>query len=1534
MKKALSKILILSMLTAFIPNGLNAKAELNLNITEVSETTAAAEFGAEMRLKNITKADVSGLTSFETACGENVVKIKKHKKHPSYASENGRIRVDIDDSFFCGNTDGTQFVLTVYYADELNINSADKSALNLTDSAAANLKGFFNIKYDGFKGETSTETVYLGMSGKLKSKRFVLSDANFANGINGYDLEIGFPNYEAARGASAALISGIKIEKYVAENPVMVDITSDEAGNVFNPQTGVLFRHEYKNYSATEQKVTVSYTAKNKLGNIEWQGSENYTFAPNEVKKIDVKPQIKTFGLYYYTVNISGLGVDFEKTVPFSYINTNPDGIINEKMGYCTHLNTGYTDEELDQVLELVKKSNANLVRNDFTWSYTENPKKSYHYGYYDPVIRKLQEQNMRALLVAAYGNTLYTNTERSLPQNDDAIKGYADWVSSIIDYYDMDLNDFMFELWNEPNLIGFADTANSADGGAAVYANFAAGAAKILKEKYPDIQLGALALAGVTMPNSSHHTQDFLEKAADAGVFDNVDALTMHPYATNGSAERSGMLEKLREDIQLLSDKGYPNVKLWNSEVGWSTALQTYKMFTERQQSAYHQRYFVLMDAIEANEYYWIYDFIDDGNLKTEYEDNFGIIENVHYPKSGVALQASESYVALTNMNNILAGCDKPVKVQTSVDNVYAYTHRDNKRNRDVLTFWRENENTNAVLSINLGVNSATFVDSYGNETVLESDDGVYELVPDFELSYLIGNFNNVSIRESAMEVSEIDLDVLSDGVAEVKINGITDASKAVVKESGFVVLQNGSIKNGSANLKFVLPELTESKTSFNILLKDGNKTKSIIRIYLNKRETLGANFFDDFSNYGYSLDTNENNRKDRWWIESQGNEDVDDYICVKSITDSKGKTMEDALAILPTNDATTLKARCIRGGRGWNGNVGAGESMTVEFDIYAEDDTVFTLGAVSSDKGDVEEFIQAYLFHIDTRDTSKVYCHADQSTNRNPTKEFSGVTFKRGEVNNVKVKYIFNTDVSDNTKDTIQLEITNSAGTTTGTVTVNYRYTAYNNPDTAPKPVVGIKGVSFFKWDTTSNVYIDNVRVSSDVMSKETYSYFEDDFSTLLNGSNDSGNNRVDTWRIEGGSSSSLNGWNTDLSSEYVGLGDKGTMTSALKLANPTDAIIRGGRGWNGSVGAGETLTVEFDIYAEQKTKFAIGAVSEQNGYQAEENTQAYFFYLKPKSGLEFLSNKSNFYYHTDQSTTENPTQTYPNIKFMCGEVNHIRIDYTLNDDVSTNNGDTMTLTVTNSEHTGSASATVYPKYRYTAYTQQNPPKTLTGICGISFFKWDDDSTMYLDNIKVYKDNAVYPGATIETSDNEIKINFSKKMSSFGLKKDGNERITVKCGDNAVSVAGSLDETGKIYTLTANNGFKGGSEYTVTVPTSVTDNAALPLEKSVTAKFIPTAAESSISLEQNGVEITADKIVSGKDVAVKATASGDIIGRNVLICIAGYDEDNHLVDAKFKRVKATKKTMEFVTSISEASSYKVFLWNAAEMQPVCNNL
>lgn len=1514
MKKTFSTILIISMLAAFIPNNICAGAELTSQITEASENTALAVFGEEILVQNINKVVPCGLFSYETAEGRSVVQIKKHSKHPRDASENGRIYIDISDGFFCGNTDGTEFVLTVDYVDDL--------------------KGFFNIKYDGLDGEHSTETVYLGTGGGLKSKRFVLSDANFANGINGFDIEIGFPGYEVARSEALAQIAGITLEKYAAENPVMVDIHTDEAGNVFNPQTGVLMHNTFKNYSGSERRVTVAYTAKNKLGNIEWQGSESLTLAPHEEKTIDSKPQISTFGLYYYSVEILGLGVDFVKETPFSYINTAQDGSINEKMGYCTHLCAGFTDEEINDILELVKKSNSNLIRNDFTWAYTENVAKGvYNFSYYDTLLKTLQNKNMRALLIAGFGNTLYTESIGHIPTDETAINAYVNWVSKAIDEYGMDLDDFMFEIWNEPNLSTFAS-----NGIPEIYANFAASSASKLKTKYPDIKIGALALTGLTMPEETHHTKEFFQQAADKGVFDNAYAFTVHPYASMTSAERSGMISAIKDDIKILSDAGYPDVKLWNSEVGWSTARKV-NMFTERQQSAYHQRYFVLMDELEANEYYWIYDLIDDGNLKTEYEDRFGILENAHYPESGVPLLASEAFAALTNMNNILAGCEKPLKVETGINDIYAYMHKDNKRNRSVLTIWRDGDNVNETIRVNLGVNRVTFVDSYGNETELESDSGIYDVIPDFELSYLIGDFENVSIGASSLKVSELNLDVLSEGTAEVKITGIENASKAVIKENAFVQQENSTVNGGQINLKLQIPELTESKTGFNILLKDGSSVRSVIRLYLDKRETLGANFNDNFENYFYDLDINTNNRKDSWWIESANNEDISDYVRVSSVTDGTGTTMDKALTLLPT-ESSGLTGKHIRGGRGLSGTVGAGETLTVEFDIYAADDTAFTLGVVPSDRAYVEDGVQSYLFHIDTRNTDTVYYHSDQGTLMNPLKTFSGITFNRNEINHVKVDYIFNTDVSDGTKDTIKLTVKNSAGESSATAVVGYRYTAFSQAD-APKPLTEIKGISFMKWDYTSTMYLDNVKVESD-----RHYYLNDDFSILNNGSNDADNNRIYTWRIESGNNQDLTiAGNSALTKDCISVASENEMSDALKLSPTKDEdaalggefwkkCIRAGIGWNGSVGAGETLTVELDIYAQKDTAFSIGAVSEQRNYRAEESAEAYFFHINSISySSDALSNKSDMYYHREQGMTDSPSNKYSDLVFMRNEVNHVKIEYTLNEDVSRNNGDTMTLTVTNSN--GTTSQTVKPMYRYVAYTQTNPPKALTGIRGISFIKWDNTSTMYLDNIKVYKDNPIYPTAVINADninvgDNSIVIDFSNKMNVQSLA----DNISVKCDGETAAAAGSLDETGRIYTLTLENGFKAGSEYTVTVPKNTTDNAALPLSKDISAKFVPKNREAILEIVQDGKVITADKIVDRKDITVKATVQSSEVGKKVLICIAGYNENNNLTELKFKNVYATEKTMDFVTDISEAKTYKIFLWSMENMQPLCKNL
>lgn len=658
-----------------------------------------------------------------------------------------------------------------------------------------------------------------------------------------------------------------------------------------------------------------------------------------------------------------------------------------------------------------------------------------------------------------------------------------------------------------------------------------------------------------------------------------------------------------------------------------------------------------------------------------------------------------------------------------------------------------------------------------------------------------------------------------------------------------------------------------------------------------------------EDFSDFKNGVNGSANNRLDQWRIEGgtdwNGNLS-DDYL---SVVDKD--TMKGALKLGGEGFATN---GIIRGGRDWTSDkyIHPGETAVIEFDIYADASSKFIFG-IHSDKNNwyAEEPAGQSAFMFLKPNDEEVYFFTDQGRNDNTTCTISGVTVKRGEVNHVRAEYALNSDISLKTNDTLTMTVTNSAGTFTGSAKPGYRYSDNNFT------VTGIRGINFFKDGADGNVYLDNIEVYKDNV------LLEDDFTTLKNGGNGSDNNRLDQWRIEGGT-----GWNDNLSETFLSITDKGSMKSALRMGGTgfaTDGIIRGGRRFGENITAGQSYAVEFDIYADTGAEFSIGQHSVEENSNSEDNAcHSYFFHLKPKD----KSNDETLWYHSDQSSNVNPTLSIPNVVFKRNEVNHVKIEYTFNEDVSYLTKDAMTITVDNSA--GKTSGTVNVNYRFTynGYTI----KPLTGTQGITFFKWksNPETEIYLDNLKVYRTNVTYTAPTAESkAADSVTVNFGKAVNSVA---DG--KVYIFSNGAKVEATGALSDDKTSYTLSGAS-LTAGKEYQVVVANGLTA-ADGSLVKASKLTFAPANGTTTVTKDQTTIDPTADLNVS-------ITAATDKVGKGVIVCVASYEDGGKLAGVKMQKatLTAATKTVKFdKNTIAAADSYKIFVWDAVSGEPICNNL
>ncbi len=248
---------------------------------------------------------------------------------------------------------------------------------------------------------------------------------------------------------------------------------------------------------------------------------------------------------------------------------------------------------------------------------------------------------------------------------------------------------------------------------------------------------------------------------------------------------------------------------------------------------------------------------------------------------------------------------------------------------------------------------------------------------------------------------------------------------------------------------------------------------------------EVVGGTLYDykirdTFEDYEYKVSDSgmvENNGKDFWRIESATNANCSDYVSVEDLTVGE-ETMTDALKLADTS-AWGQSNNALRGGKFFTSTVGAGEKLYIDFDIYT-DDTSFTLGLIPGDMpGDIEDQLRATVFGIFDSQTSGrnpgvVYRGYDQ---RNYASSAYGgaLEYKPEEINHIRIEYSMNADVSANTKDTAIITITNSAGETSVTNTLNFRS---NIRDAGGYLLSSIKGIAFTKGQN-GDLLIDNLKI-----------------------------------------------------------------------------------------------------------------------------------------------------------------------------------------------------------------------------------------------------------------------------------------------------------------------------------------------------------------------------------------------------------------------------------------------------------------------
>ncbi len=329
--------------------------------------------------------------------------------------------------------------------------------------------------------------------------------------------------------------------------------------------------------------------------------------------------------------------------------------------GLSTHFGQTWKPE----LISLISKAGAKSIRDEIYWKEIEKTKEQYNFlAKHDVYMNTVEQYGINPFIVLSYGNPLYDEGKK--PHTNDGHNGFANYGNAIVDKYPT-LVDAV-EVYNEFNH-GLGENNNSQH-----YLPLLKATYEKIKSQHSSVTVVGPATAGAPIA--------WIEELFKLGGLQYLDAISIHPYRYPLSPE-SGLAADLNNLQNLIKKYNNQQTKpIWLSELGWPSHQGT-EGVSERTQATYLAKSYILALANGVEKYFW-YDFMDDGILHTEREQNFGIVRNAASPYGKYV--PKPSYVAYGVMARALSEATFEQK-ETIQDSISSYLFSDH--NEDIRVMW-----------------------------------------------------------------------------------------------------------------------------------------------------------------------------------------------------------------------------------------------------------------------------------------------------------------------------------------------------------------------------------------------------------------------------------------------------------------------------------------------------------------------------------------------------------------------------------------------------------------------------------------------------------------------------------------------------------------------------------------------------------------------------------------------------------------------------------------------------------------------------
>ncbi|OBI74859.1 cellulase family glycosylhydrolase [Mycobacterium sp. E740] len=289
---------------------------------------------------------------------------------------------------------------------------------------------------------------------------------------------------------------------------------------------------------------------------------------------------------------------------------------------------------------DLMAQMKVKWVRTDFDWSWIEQNRGQFDWGYPDLIVKEASARGMKVLALLTYTPAWARepNTTSHAPPADAA--QFAAFAAAAAERYAR-RGVRHWEIWNEPNAREFWEPKPDADR----YGELFGAAAAAVRKVDPDATLltGGLTRGGDAPDGSLVSQTTYLERLYGNGTAQQADAVAVHPYSfpflPMQPNQEIGGFRGLPEVHDLMSRHGDGDKKIWITEFGAPTGTGPAAVSEDAQAEAIVQAREQVQGWSWAGPLFY-FELRDGGDDRGDLHQNFGVLHRDLRPKlSGEAL-------------------------------------------------------------------------------------------------------------------------------------------------------------------------------------------------------------------------------------------------------------------------------------------------------------------------------------------------------------------------------------------------------------------------------------------------------------------------------------------------------------------------------------------------------------------------------------------------------------------------------------------------------------------------------------------------------------------------------------------------------------------------------------------------------------------------------------------------------------------------------------------------------------------------------